>query len=105
VVARGGALDNPAPRSARGNGAAHEPAAAKAAATRLAQCDHFLVAASAVTTFVRNPFPRAERGAGLSSAPPRATVFDVKIASISSQPLRMNHAVAGNAILAISSTR
>jgi hypothetical protein len=49
TLARESALDNPAPRSARGLAAA--------------------------TNFIRAHFPRAERGAGLSNAPPRATAF------------------------------
>ncbi|MEA2325067.1 MAG: hypothetical protein QOE68_26 [Thermoanaerobaculia bacterium] len=71
-LAREGALDNPAPRSARGWGAVGKLRPRRRPPHDLAPREHFVVAASAATNFVLTRFPRAERGAGLSSAPPRA---------------------------------
>ena len=71
--ARGGALDNPAPRSAWGSARATECAAAEAAATKsraVSTCGGRLRGQD----FVTLRFPRAKRGAGLSNAPPRATM-------------------------------
>jgi hypothetical protein len=74
-VARGGALDNPAPRSARGRGATTDTRPRRRPLQSLARREHFAVAASAATNLVDSRSPRAKRGAGLSSAPSRATVI------------------------------
>src|SRR5882672_11097391 len=91
TFARGGALDNPAPRSARGMGAPTDWRPRRRPLQDLARREHFVVAASAATTPIDARFPRAERGAGLSSAPPRAAV--IRPGSlwriISSKPLRV----------------
>jgi hypothetical protein len=82
TVARGGALDNPAPRFARGRGATTDTRPLQ----DLARREHFVVAAFAATNLFDARFHRAERGAGLSSAPPRATA--ATSSRISSHALR-----------------
>jgi len=62
VVARGGALDNPAPRSARGWRAPTNLRPRRRPLQNLATPDHFVAR-----------YRRGKRGAALSSAPPRAT--------------------------------
>jgi hypothetical protein len=72
-VARGGALNNQAPRFARGFDAGDASVAAEAATT---VSRDLVTAASAGVTQSDPREPRAERGAGLWSAPPRADAFD-----------------------------
>ncbi|HEV7485703.1 MAG TPA: hypothetical protein VGQ65_08470 [Thermoanaerobaculia bacterium] len=75
TVARGGALENPAPRSARGSAAPAEARPRRRPLQGLAPPDPFALAASAATKPVDSRLPRAKRGAGLSSAPPRAALI------------------------------
>jgi len=73
TVARGGALDNPAPRSARGIRSRTKSVAAEAATTKCSRRARPCGGRLRGRRFVRaltNPAPSA--GAGLSSAPPRA---------------------------------
>jgi hypothetical protein len=72
TLAREGAPDNPAPRSARGRDATTDPRPRRRPLQDLAPREHFVVTASAATNLADARSPRAERGAGLSSAPPRA---------------------------------
>jgi hypothetical protein len=68
---RGGAVNNPAPRSARGLASANDPRPRRRPLHVLAQ--HFVWPPPRPQTSCDADVPRAERGAALSGAPPRAT--------------------------------
>jgi len=75
LVARGGALDNPAPRSARGMRVRKGLVAAEAATPKCSRGARFYRGRLRGRISVGTSQPRAKRGAGLSSAPSRAAVL------------------------------